>query len=131
VIVNSARIALSSIELGLSFDDISQVPLTLESSVSWLQLASIETFVNKPSEVTLSGRVIRWSADLVDLETYAIAVANHLKQFLLGECVPGFSRIQLSTINVSYTGNVEESDLEVLESYTLTLAFNLIGTLAE
>lgn len=129
--INTLRTALSNVSLNLTWDDISQHPLALDVPVSWLQLASIETYPNKPSEITVAGRVIYWGTNLETCEEYILNVAAFLQGYLLGKCVPGFSRIQLSALNVSYSGQVEDSDIDELESYTLSLTFNLIATLSE
>jgi len=129
--INSLRTALANSALQLSWSDLSQHPLALNKPVSWLQLSSVETFPNKPSEITVSGRVVYWGTDLEDCEEYILDVVAFLKGHLLGTCIPDVSRIQLSAMNIAYAGSVEDSDLDVLESYTLTLTFNLVATLEE
>lgn len=128
--LDSIRVALSNVLLGLTWDDLSQHPLALNQAVSWLQVSSIQVYPNKPTDLTIEGRVIFWSDRLDTAEDYIIQVANSLKAFLLGECLPGISRVQISQINVNYSGNVEDSDSD-LETYTVALTFTLTGTLKD
>lgn len=122
------RAGLSSIELGLTWDDLAQFPRQLNQPVSVILYSGIELSPNQPMRVILDGRVILWSDNLEQAEEFILSVAHHLGNFLVSECVEGVARIEIGSLSITYSGVAEEGDIEELETVTLTLGFPITVT---